>query len=325
MNASNHPLVIATHSGSHHADDVFGVAILMGLHPDATLVRTRDPEIIATADFTVDVGGEWDPVRGRFDHHQRGFDGKRPDSGVTYASAGLVWAAQGKAFLALIDGTTEAEIDWLHKVIDDELVQHLDMADTGAAQGAEGFFGLSALLSSFNLTRIESEGLIATFGANVAFDKSIVAEFRQRRFVSAMETVRTLLERIAVTKLDEYRGNALVRAGARHEEGKVLVLEHPALTWESVVCNEMPDVQFVIYPDSTDGQYQVRTVPVAVGSFKARMDLPKAWAGLRDATLAEASGVPDAVFCHNARFIGGAVSLEGALKMAQLALANPTE
>ncbi|MCC2636096.1 MAG: hypothetical protein K0S48_3982 [Ramlibacter sp.] len=31
---------ILTHSGSFHADDVFGVAVLAALHPDHTLART---------------------------------------------------------------------------------------------------------------------------------------------------------------------------------------------------------------------------------------------------------------------------------------------
>jgi uncharacterized UPF0160 family protein len=32
--------------------------------------------------------------------------------------------------------------------------------------------------------------------------------------------------------------------------------------------------------------------------------------------------VDDAVFCHNARFIGGAQSLKGAMQMAALAVAS---
>lgn len=92
---------IATHSGSFHADDVFGVGVLMGVYPSHSLVRSRHDELIDAADFAVDVGGTWDTARGRFDHHQRGFDGARPArrvdgepaAGVGYASAGLVWSA----------------------------------------------------------------------------------------------------------------------------------------------------------------------------------------------------------------------------------------
>src|SRR6476646_4162141 len=101
------PTTIATHSGSFHADDVFGVGILMGVFPSHRLVRTRKQELIDAADFAVDVGGSWDAATGRFDHHQRGFDGARPAQlvdgqpvpGVGYASAGLVWAAHGRAYV----------------------------------------------------------------------------------------------------------------------------------------------------------------------------------------------------------------------------------
>jgi uncharacterized UPF0160 family protein len=49
--------------------------------------------------------------------------------------------------------------------------------------------------------------------------------------------------------------------------------------------------------------------------------LPKAWAGLRNQELAAVTGVQDSVFCHSNLFIGGARSMEGALRLAELALA----
>jgi len=56
---------IATHNGSFHADDVFGVGVLMGVFPSHTLVRTRDQALIDAADYVVDVGGIWDlPAKG---------------------------------------------------------------------------------------------------------------------------------------------------------------------------------------------------------------------------------------------------------------------
>lgn len=50
-------MIIATHNGKFHADDVFGVALLTDLYPDATIVRTRDPQMLDTADIVLDVGG----------------------------------------------------------------------------------------------------------------------------------------------------------------------------------------------------------------------------------------------------------------------------
>jgi uncharacterized UPF0160 family protein len=92
------------------------------------------------------------------------------------------------------------------------------------------------------------------------------------------------------------------------------------MPWTHVVVNEMPEVLLVIYPDSDGAQYQVKTVPVEAGSFKTRLDLPKAWSGLRDQELAAVTGVADSVFCHLNLFIGGARSLDGAIKLAEVAL-----
>ena len=91
---------IVTHSGGFHADDAFAVAALL-LYREKTagiaeVVRTRDPAVIAGGDFVVDVGGEYDEARNRFDHHQPGGAGVRPN-GVPYASFGLVWKKFGAA------------------------------------------------------------------------------------------------------------------------------------------------------------------------------------------------------------------------------------
>ena len=127
---------IATHSGTFHADDVFGVGVLMGVFPSHTLIRTRKQALIDGADYVVDVGGTWDAATGRFDHHQRGFEGARPVHevdgttvpGVGYASAGLVWSAFGDAYVttwASAQGQPldEAAVAEIVRSIDHSLVQ----------------------------------------------------------------------------------------------------------------------------------------------------------------------------------------------------------
>jgi uncharacterized UPF0160 family protein len=317
--------IIATHSGSHHADDVFGVAVLHALcryaSDDVEVIRTRDPERIVQADYAVDVGGIWDAAAGRFDHHQKGFDGRRP-SGVLYASAGLVWAAHGADFVQKVRpllAVTPDEAAAVAQAIDNELVQYLDMADTGAANVAPDLFGLSALLSTFNLTGTQERALRAVHG------KDAVEQAKHDAFLDACAATFRLLANIVAEKIDEMRSAELVRNAERIEDGRIVVLRDTGLPWFDVVCNELPDVLFVVYPDSSEEQYQLRTVPVSPGSFQARKDLPRAWAGLRDAALAEVTGVADAVFVHNSVFIGGAKSLDGVLQMARLALAHSAE
>ena len=41
-----------------------------------------------SADIVIDVGGQYDPDAGRFDHHQRGGAGER-ENGIPYSSFGL--------------------------------------------------------------------------------------------------------------------------------------------------------------------------------------------------------------------------------------------
>lgn len=314
---------IATHSGSFHADDVFGVGVLMGVFPTHTLVRTRDNSRIAEADFAVDVGGMWDADTGRFDHHQRGFNGARPaytvdgaeQPGVGYASAGLLWAAYGAQYVSALAlhkaWTLEAgAITGIVQAIDQSLVQYLDMVDTGQADVAPGLFGLSSLIAQLNTNWMEEAGLTPAGKADLQY----------QRFVDAVALTRTFLDRAIVKQVSQIRSMDIVRNAPRLLGGQVLLLEEGGMPWTRVVVDEMPEVLLVIYPDSDGNQYQLKTVPVQAGSFQSRLDLPASWAGLRDHELAAVTGVADSVFCHMNLFIAGAKTLDGAMALARLAL-----
>lgn len=314
---------IATHNGSFHADDVFGVGVLMGAFPSHALIRTRSKELIASADFAVDVGGIWDADAGRFDHHQREFKGARPARqidgqempGVGYASAGLVWAAHGSDYVHALASQsgwaldTQAVAD-IVRSIDRSLVQYLDIVDTGQGDVAPGIFGLSSLIAQLNSNWMEEQGL----------DPDAKAQLQENRFREAIAIARRFLDRAVAKKVSQLRSSDIVRQAPRLLGGKVLHLQEGGMPWTRLVVDEMPEVLFVLYPDSDGNQYQLKTVPVEVGSFVARMDLPKSWAGLRDEDLAAVTGVPDSVFCHTNLFIAGAKSLEGATRLAELAL-----
>ncbi len=316
---------IATHSGSFHADDVFGVGILMGVFPSHTLVRTRKQELIDAADFAVDVGGSWDAATGRFDHHQRGFDGARPAHdvdgqsvpGVGYASAGLLWSAHGSAYVqawASAQGHTldDAALAEIVRSIDHSLVQYLDIVDTGQGDVSPGIFGLSSLIAQLNTHWLEERGM----------DGKAKAQLQETRFREAIAITRKFLDHAISKKVAQLRAMDTVRNAPRLLNGRVLHLQEGGMPWTHVVVHEMPEVMFVIYPDSDGDQYQIKTVPVEAGSFTARMDLPEPWAGLRDSELAAVTGVADSVFCHLNLFIGGARSFEGAVRLAELALAD---
>ena len=309
-------MLIATHSGKFHADDAWAVATLLVLFPHAGIIRTRDPTAIEAADFAIDVGGVWDPVSGRFDHHQKGFDVTRP-SGVPYASAGLVWREHGPRCVGTLAAAhaghtlSDDKAREIAYAIDADLVQYLDLSDVGAAKNAPGGYGLSAVISGFNPNWLDEQRL----GYGEPTEQYRMDQFRR--------AVGLLVE--LMVNAVKYRVGALlaveqVRRSDVLEGGKVLFVQNSSLPWTQVVRKEMPKVLFVISHSIAEQRYLLHTVPVSAESFKARADLPAPWAGLRDAELAAVTGVPDATFCHNGRFIAAVRSCEGARRLASLAL-----
>lgn len=309
-------MLIATHSGKFHADDVWAVTVLDMIFPGCELIRTRDPEKILQADFAVDVGGVWDPQAGRFDHHQKGFAGAR-QSGVVYASAGLVWKEYGARCVAQISeahagyAISAESAQQIAYAIDADLVQYLDMADTGAAKSAPGSYGLSAVVSGFNPIWLDEQE---------AGSAAAAEELRLKQFRRAMEFMADILINSVKYRAGAMLAVNLVRNAQTLEEGRLLFLKNGALPWASVVRNEMPKVLFVVSYSIAEQRYMLHTVPATTDTFEARKDLPAAWAGLQAEELAAVTGVSDAMFCHNGRFIAAAGSFEGALQMARLAL-----
>ncbi|MFC5463022.1 MYG1 family protein [Massilia niabensis] len=308
--------VVATHSGKFHADDAWAVAVLDILYPGCEIVRTRDPATIEAADFAIDVGGIWDPASGRFDHHQKGFSGAR-QTGVPYASAGLVWREFGARCVAALalahtgHQLSEDSAQQLAYAIDADIVQYLDLSDVGAAKNAPGGYGLSAVVSGFNPNWLDEQRM----GYGEATEAHRLAQFRKAMALLADIMVNSVRYRVgAMLALEQVRGAELL------EDGRVLFLKNAALPWTAVVRKEMPKVLFVISHSIGEQRYLIHTVPVSAETFDARADLPELWAGLRDSDLAAVTGVPDATFCHNGRFIAAAKSYEGIRVLAQQAL-----
>lgn len=309
-------MLIVTHGGKFHADDAWAVAVLKILFPESEVVRTRDPAVIEAADFAIDVGGVWEPASGRFDHHQKGFSVSR-SSGVPYASAGLVWKEYGARCVSTLAaahaGQQLGDNDALQiaYAIDADIVQYLDLSDVGAAKNAPGGYGLSAVISGFNPNWLDEQRM----GYGEAAETYRLSQFGRAMAILTDIMINAVKYRVgALLSLEQVRQSEVL------EGGKLLFLKNSALPWTTVVRKEMPKILFVISHSLAEQRYMLHTVPVSPDSFEARADLPEAWAGLRDAELAAVTGVPDAMFCHNGRFIAAAKSFDGVLAMARQAL-----
>nr|XP_012139264.1 PREDICTED: UPF0160 protein MYG1, mitochondrial isoform X2 [Megachile rotundata] len=64
-------LKIGTHDGCFHCDEALACFMLKTLpqYKDAVIVRSRDKSILDTCDIVIDVGGEYNPSKHRYDHH----------------------------------------------------------------------------------------------------------------------------------------------------------------------------------------------------------------------------------------------------------------
>jgi uncharacterized UPF0160 family protein len=293
-------MLIATHNGSFHADEVFAIAALGLLGDSVEVVRTRDREALAQADLRVDVGFRDDASSGDFDHHQRAFDSAR-DNGVRYASFGLVWREFGAR---VCQGDQEVA-----DALDETLVQPVDANDTGQQLTQSLIDGVRPMTVN---------GIIGGF--NARWDETLTPEQERERFDAAVALAQGILAREVASAASGHRAQRIVReAIAAAADPRVVELPVNA-PWKQVLVPEAADAVFVIYPKRQG--FGLEAVPRELGSFENRRDLPATWGGLEGADLVAATGVEEALFCHAKRFLVVARSHAGIKRLAELALAE---
>jgi len=288
-----------THSGSFHADDVFAYAILKAATDGAVqLTRTRDESLMTAADVLFDVGGIFDPAKGRYDHHMR--DKPLRPNGEPYSSAGLIWKDYGaKAVLHFLPHETAETATRIQTMLDNGLLRDVDLMDNGAMPWHAGH--VSVLIETFNVSFAESH------------------RREDESFQQASELATSILARAcAHAHAAVVAEHTVAQAALAAEDPRILLLDR-RVPWEDAVFDlDLKDALYVLRP--AGDAWTCSAVMPERGSFEKRQPLPEAWAGLRDADFAGLTGVADATFCHPARFICGAKSREGILALAKLAV-----
>jgi uncharacterized UPF0160 family protein len=285
--------LLVTHNGTFHADDIFATATLsIMLDGKIKVVRTRDTAIIAKADFVYDVGGEHNPDKNLFDHHQPGGAGKR-DNGIPYAAFGLVWKKYGEK----ICGSRV-----IADQIDKRLVQPIDANDNG-----------------INLFTVEGE--IAPYIIQDLFFLFRPSWKEDQDFDSAFNEVIKIAITIITREIKKMSDNLEAENFAQDAYNKstnkeIIVIDGP-YPWHEVLGSH-PEPLYAVFPKLDT--WRVECVRKEKYSFENRKPLPLEWAGMRDEKLAEITGVKDATFCHNGRFMAVSKSKEGALELANKAL-----
>ena len=289
---------VVVHDGKFHCDDIFAVATLeLALGQKLNVVRTRDVAQIEKADFVADVGGVHNPDTNRFDHHQKGGAGTHAN-GIPYASFGLVWKKYGEK---LCDSKLVAE------KIEENLVCAIDADDNGVP--------LATFIGNAEPRSLQS--FFYAFRPSWKEDQKMYDE----NFVRLVDVAVDFLKREIVKTKDLIEASSAVSLAYQNAlDKRIIILETNYPYNDELQKHQEPVFVVSLRPN---GSWGVNTISADhKNHFELRKQLPTAWAGLRDEDMAKASGVSDAIFCHNGRFLAVAKSKEGALALAQKALEN---
>lgn len=296
---------LVTHSGGFHADELLSSVILTHLYPQAKLLRSRDYDVITPGKGKIiyDVGRDYDPDQGIFDHHQRP-NPVREDS-QPYSSFGLIWKHFGQRYLRALD-VPEADIDALHASFEQGFVLPIDLLDNGAMDPST-----AGPLSGMTLPAL-LEKLKPVFD-----DRSPDAD--DRAFMAALPIARAFVEADIQGRAARFRAETMVMK-AIEQAGESAVLELPmGMPFRSAIEKAKADhLLFVVHP--RDDDWAITGIRLNRDSFDQRADLPESWAGLTDEDLEKASGIAGAKFCHNARFIAVANTRDAIMEMAHQAV-----
>jgi uncharacterized UPF0160 family protein len=291
--------ILVTHSESFHTDDIFACAILqMVLNKKGyrtKVIRSRDEDIIAKGDYVFDVGRIYDPAINRFDHHQKEGAGSR-DNGIPYAACGLVWKHFGKELVSS---------NSIFQKIDDVVISPIDAGDNGY----DLFESKIAGINPFEVGKLFSIVFRADSDSDRGFVRAVAfAKIFMINFIEKLE-------------FNETQKIALIAVYELTKDKRIIVIDEPVgrkIIWETY--KDKKDVHFAVYHGEGHDRWHIVAMRDSLSEFTNRYDLPKEWAGLQDLELQQVTGVSDAVFCHRNLFLAAAISKEGAVALAQLAL-----
>lgn len=294
-------IIVCTHNGSFHADEVFACATLFlwaeQNGKSLKIIRTRDQKLIDQANIVVDVGMQYEPENNRFDHHQIGGAGERVNR-VPFASFGLVWQKYGH----LISGSKE-----IAELVENKIVMPIDARDNGKNISVPNDlgvieYGVSDAISNFNPTWLENQDSIGEqFNRALFFAKKVL----KREIDSAKAETEGFRATEAEIKKQNYP--------------EVLILEK-YLDWE-VAVSKNKNIKFVVYNHRNGRDWCIQVGRDNLDDYDSkRSSLPRNWWGLKDSELEKACGVAGSVFCTNKGWFATTRSKEAALEMVKKAL-----
>lgn len=303
--------------------------------------------------FMVDIGGEYAPEENKFDHHQQSFKQLHPD-GTPMASAGLIWKEFGRDVIMNIirkkhaarfmnkllyrsrrNGVDASEtiattamdqylfesnntaIENVRIGVARDIIRGIDARDNGFGAAVE-YTTISDMVSAMNPTWMDEPSSRIDGFTFTRYNTHCVP--LSRAINLCLTTLTDFIWSKWCMEISSHNVMADIRSSLENNIPYV-VLEQ-SLPWIRAFrqhWDETESLRLVIMKNSaTPPIWIVQTPPGDPNdTHTMRTPTPLSWRGLREAELAEVTGVSDAVFAHKEGFICGARTKEGAIALAE--------
>lgn len=302
MNIFKKKKICVTHNGAFHADDLFATATLSILNNgNIKIIRTRDPQMFLKGDYVYDVGGENDPERNKFDHHQKGGGGVR-ENGIPYAAFGLVWKKYGEQ----ICGDKEVA-----KYIENKIVCSVDASDVG--------FDISKPLIK-DVSKYSASSVFLSESPTWKEDNINIDEI----FKKQVKKVSELLKREIKIANDDIDGiNKLTEDYNQSQDKRIVVssIDFPRYLLQDTL-SKLSEPIYLVYPSSKSPTWKVEVIKKSPETMESRKPFPDSWRGFLDGDLKakEVIGIEGVIFTHPTGFYAQVKTKEGAIALANKAL-----
>lgn len=293
---TDHRIILGTHSGEFHADELLATAVLTTelrkfaganrYRYDIRVYRSRDLNYLNNAcDLVYDIGN------GKYDHHSA--DQVYYPNGIPMASCG--------------------------KILNDVILD----ADIAEGLRRKLFYAVEANDNGAPLPDYLESSQLAFVGAfNQRWDEEWTGRQTRDHFNNVLNIVEVIYERIYKSVLSDIAAKAqLEKFSTFMHDGKFLILDRYCPYHE--YARTHPELIAVVYPK--DHQWMIRMSPTFKRKYETRYLFPREWAGLSDSALRDISGVPSIRFCHRALFLTTCNTKEGALEVCKIVLKKLNE
>ena len=292
----NHRIILGTHSGEFHADEILATAVLTRelkrfagsnhYKYDIRVFRSRDINYLEnTCDLVYDIGN------GKYDHHS---------SDQVYYPNGIPMASCGKI---LNDVVSDAEIlEGLRRKL---------------------FYAVEANDNGYQLPDFMDPSQLMFVGMfNQRWDEDWDGRKQRIQFEQVLNIVESIYDRVYKSVESDVTGRLnLEKFSTPINEGAFLVLEKYCPYHDYARLHT--ELLAVVYPK--DHQWIIRMVPTFRKKFETRCVFPEKWLGLMDTDLRIISGIPSIRFCHRSGFLVACNTMEGAIEVCNMILKNRKE